>query len=249
MSNDCLGDAGLFAKRLVGFPSELHVLAERLLADEPHPEPPLISVRSYLNATCFVLHVASVSVDGYKRKSVLLVARAGLGITLLVFVSAADTVGVVLYPKYLGESVSMTELGDRLEEARQAKGGIEEGWTNREIARKAGISSPTVDRMFNGEGRPKVGNLDAVADVLGIPRKQARKLAGLPTGADGPYEGPDESRLLDVRQRKALDELIRSIVAADSAHKVEPRTGVAKLGGKMKALGNNGSVQEANDGH
>lgn len=106
----------------------------------------------------------------------------------------------------------MSKLTDRLEAARQDKGGIEEGWTNREIARKAGISSPTVDRMFNGDGKPKPKNLDAVAAVLGIPIPEVRKLAYLPVGGSGPYEGPEESQLLNTRQRKALNELIRSIV-------------------------------------
>lgn len=88
--------------------------------------------------------------------------------------------------------------------------------SNREIAKKSGVSSPTVDRMMNGTVQAKPENIDAVARVLGVPLAEVRRLTGLPADL-GAYVPTSESRLLDQRQRRALDELIRSIVATQGA--------------------------------
>lgn len=103
----------------------------------------------------------------------------------------------------------MNDLSRRLKRAAKDK-----GLSNRQIADAAGVSPPTVDRMMNGTVRTQLENLDAVAEVLGIPIAEARRLTERPPGTSTPYTGPSESRLLSGRQRQAIDELIRSIVSA-----------------------------------
>lgn len=86
--------------------------------------------------------------------------------------------------------------------------------SNRQIADRAGLRAGTVDRIMNRVGHPKVETVDKLAHALKIPVEQAREAAGKPRGESAQYVPPAESRLLDDRQRRALDELIRSFVAA-----------------------------------
>ena len=72
---------------------------------------------------------------------------------------------------------------------------------------------------MNGDTDTKPANLDAIAAVVGVPISEARELAGMPPVSGGPYTAPDESRLLNPRQRAALDELIRSMVVLDRSQR------------------------------
>lgn len=119
-------------------------------------------------------------------------------------------------------------LSERFGKAKDAVPGL----TNREIARQAGVSPPTVDRMMRGEGQPELDNVDAVARVLKVPVREARKLAGFPQTVNDHYTGPNESRLLTLRQRKAIDELIKSIV--QSVDKSKDGTGLTRIDRKLK---------------
>lgn len=112
-----------------------------------------------------------------------------------------------------GLFVAMSALGDRLKAA-----GRDCGLTsNRKIAAAAGVSAPTVDRIIKGNVDTRVENLDAVAKAVGVGITEARRLAGLPQGEPGAYIGPEESRLLNRRQRTAIDELIKAIVQGEAA--------------------------------
>lgn len=104
-------------------------------------------------------------------------------------------------------------LAERL---RRAQDSMKPRPSNREIAKAVGVSSPTVDRLMNGEVDTKLENLDGVADYLGVPRREARQLADLPATDGNPYTGPPESRLLTEKQRTALDDLIKSFVGNPS---------------------------------
>lgn len=85
--------------------------------------------------------------------------------------------------------------------------------SNRQIAERAGLRPGTVDRVMNGVGQPKVETVDKIAQALKIPVEQAREAAGKPRGSSELYVPPAEARLLDERQRLALDELIRSVTS------------------------------------
>lgn len=97
--------------------------------------------------------------------------------------------------------------------------------SNRKVAELAGVSPATVDRLMNGDVSTKVENLDSIAEVLKVPTREARELANLPATPTSPYVGPEESRLLTQRQRSAIDELIRSVVATKGViHALEDET-------------------------
>lgn len=99
-----------------------------------------------------------------------------------------------------------------------------EGMSNRQIAEKAGVRAGTVDRIMNGVGTPKVETLDKIAHALAIPVQEIREAAGRPPGQRSVYTAPPESRLLDSRQRRALDELVRSFVTGGVSDGVEDAT-------------------------
>lgn len=52
--------------------------------------------------------------------------------------------------------------------------------TKAQVAERAGVSRATIDRWGKGASRPaQAASVNAVADVLGIPREQALRLAGI----------------------------------------------------------------------
>lgn len=167
-------------------------------------------------------HDASVSANGYTDKSCLICRRAGYRIGTVLFVSAPDTTYVAVYPIGGGKFVSMS-LSQLFTQARDAVPGL----SNRDIAKAAGVSSATVNRMMKGTGSPELANVDAVARVLKIPLTEARREAGFPAEIGGPYSGPAESQFLTRRQRDALDELIKAFVSTLSAYQPQyPTTAI-----------------------
>lgn len=70
-----------------------------------------------------------------------------------------------------------------------------------------------------GHGKPSAATLDKLAQVLPtVSIDQLREAAWNATAAElGDYTPPSDARFLDKRQRQAVDELIRSIVATRGA--------------------------------
>ena len=115
----------------------------------------------------------------------------------------------------------MSALSDLLNQAIAAKFPDS---SNRDLAKRAGVSRGTVDNYRNGVVvKPTEDVLQAFHALLGVPIQDLRLAAGLPRGEAEPYKAPAEANLLDDRQRNALDELIRSIVATrgQQRHDVE----------------------------
>lgn len=110
----------------------------------------------------------------------------------------------------------MTALSELLDSSNTNR------WSTREIARRAQksghkLSQPTVSVYIGGRhGMPSEEVLAAFSDVLNIPIDKLRRAAGVPAGAGTPWAPPVEANRLDVRQRRALEELIRSMVASES---------------------------------
>lgn len=110
----------------------------------------------------------------------------------------------------------MTALSDLLSQSNV------NGWSTREIARQAEkkkhqLAQPTVSKYMGGRhGVPTEPVLAAFSDVLNIPIDKLRTAAGLPAGADSPWTPPTEANRLDLRQRRALEELIRSMVTSET---------------------------------
>ncbi len=85
-----------------------------------------------------------------------------------------------------------------------------------EIADKRGITLPygTIAAYWSGRhGRPSARTLERLAEVLAIPLGQLQVAAWNRTAPAEDWTPPPEVRLLNDRQRRALDELIRSFAA------------------------------------
>lgn len=97
-----------------------------------------------------------------------------------------------------------------------------QGWSNREISVRADknghkLSRASVDVYMGGRhGRPTEAVLAAFSDVLNIPIDKLRTAAGVPAGTGSPWTPPSEANRLDTRQRRALEELIRSMVTSET---------------------------------
>jgi transcriptional regulator with XRE-family HTH domain len=130
----------------------------------------------------------------------------------LFFVANLATVGLALQAHIRRESVAMTALTELL------LAHVPEGVSRRELARRAGrqnnpLSLPTITAYLRGDhGRPDEATLRGFHELLHIPMQELRQAAGMPAGG-GPYVPPEEAARLDERERRALDELIRAIVA------------------------------------
>jgi transcriptional regulator with XRE-family HTH domain len=106
----------------------------------------------------------------------------------------------------------VTALSDLLVASNKA------GLSARGLARKAqerghSLNHDTAARYLRGDhGVPDEATLIALSDVLGVPMRELRAAADLPFEATAPYVPPAEASRLTRRQRRALDEIIRSMV-------------------------------------
>ena len=95
---------------------------------------------------------------------------------------------------------------------------MDEKMSAREVARRARerghtLNHDTVARYVRGDhGIPDEATLRALSDVLRIPMSQLRAAANLPSESTELYVPPPEASRLSRRQRRAVDELIRSMV-------------------------------------
>lgn len=84
----------------------------------------------------------------------------------------------------------------------------------RQLAAKARVGTSSVTNLIYGRTTSREGTMQAVADTLRLPVTTIREWASTARGEVGPYSPPAEANRLSERQRRAIDELIRSIVAA-----------------------------------
>lgn len=136
------------------------------------------------------------------------------------------------------ESCHVTELSDRLAEAK-GNDSID-AIAERAAASGHKIDRATVGRYVAGDGakNPPDKVLRALAAGLGLDVRELRTLAGKPSGELGPWTPPDEAARLSRDQRKALDQLIKSIVGKDVRQDAAP---TIQAGGRP--------AKSASDGH
>lgn len=90
---------------------------------------------------------------------------------------------------------------------------VPKAWSARELSRQAGISHETAAGCLSGRhGVPHEDTLLALSRTLDISLTELRYAAHLPPGENEPWTAPIEANRLTVRQRKAIEELIRSMV-------------------------------------
>ena len=118
----------------------------------------------------------------------------------------------------------MTELSELVSEANR-----EREWSTRDIARRAEergfkLSHSTASKVLNGShGLINLETVFALEAVFGLSRDAITAAAGIPA-VGGLYEPPREAAHLSVRQRKAISELILSIVKEGGAEDDRPAT-------------------------
>lgn len=91
-------------------------------------------------------------------------------------------------------------------------------WTR--LAELAGVGTSTISNMVRGTKRTSPDTIQKVADVLRVSAQDVSAWLGLSRPVGTRYEPPPEADLLTPRQREAVNELIRAIVAD------EPKAGV-----------------------
>lgn len=75
----------------------------------------------------------------------------------------------------------MSQLGREIAEAREQK-----GWNQGDLSRISGVSQPTISNIELGKTkRPKVENLEAIANALGLDISRLKILAGIITPEEG----------------------------------------------------------------
>lgn len=82
----------------------------------------------------------------------------------------------------------------------------------RAIARASGAAVETVRMIISGKRRPSPATASKLAEAFGVPAAQIDAWSGI--GAGGvhePYYPPAAASRLTIRQRKALDEMIRAM--------------------------------------
>lgn len=88
----------------------------------------------------------------------------------------------------------------------------------RQLATASGISHTAVARIIHGEGTPSDESIQQMAGTLRVAPADLYRMVGLATPTDAKrYEPPAESARLTVRQRRAVDEIIRLFAAATQA--------------------------------
>lgn len=138
----------------------------------------------------------------------------------------------------------MSKFSDRLNRARGEE-------SIRSVAARAAklghVGESTIYPYFrDGHGQPSMGVVVGLALALKIPSQELRVLADIP--AEGqPWMPPVEARYLDDRQRRAVDELIRSIVATRGAEHADQSQSPTGTPAQPDASSETGENQEAYD--
>lgn len=113
----------------------------------------------------------------------------------------------------------MTPLSKLLNDANK------HSWSNREIARRSGISPATVDHYMKGtHGQPTEEILQRFHGALDVSMAKLRHASGVPIGELEAWQPPAEVNRLNRRQRRALDELIRSFAATQEENNEDTGT-------------------------
>jgi len=81
----------------------------------------------------------------------------------------------------------------------------------------SGVAPTTISKLIRGVGIPKPETIEKIADALNRRPHEIAAWAGMRQTVSEPYVPPDRADWLTKRQRKAVDELILSIVEATAA--------------------------------
>ena len=82
-----------------------------------------------------------------------------------------------------------------------------------QLARRVGMSAGALNAVMDNRSTPRAATIQKIADALGLDVRIVSDWVGQKRTERGPYTPPAEADLLTDRQRKAVDEIIRAIVA------------------------------------
>lgn len=100
------------------------------------------------------------------------------------------------------------------------------GWTKTQLSERSGVSRPAIDKWQKNPRPPQAASVNAVADVLDIPRERALRLAGViaaepeahpPPAPDPKLPTPEEMDRLRAHIREVLGGKARAVEDAMDA--------------------------------
>lgn len=110
----------------------------------------------------------------------------------------------------------------------------------RRLAERAGLSHTAVNDVVHGDAKkPAHETLAGIADALDVPLADVYELAGRSEPRAAAWTPPAEANLLTIRQRRAIEDLIRSIVLSEA----EERDGSGSAAPKTQAGGDPAGTQ------
>ena len=87
----------------------------------------------------------------------------------------------------------------------------------RRLAAAVGVHTSTISAMIHGDRDTSPETVAKVAEVLGVDVVRVSRWVGQARTVAAPYQPPAEAALLTARQRKAVDELIRSMTEREES--------------------------------
>ncbi|UEJ83949.1 helix-turn-helix transcriptional regulator [Brachybacterium halotolerans subsp. kimchii] len=90
-----------------------------------------------------------------------------------------------------------------------------------QLAKRAGMPQSTISAIVQGTSNPKPTTISKIAKALGVDVLLVSSWVGEPRTERAPYTPPAEADLLNDRQRRAVDEIIRAIVAERASERDE----------------------------
>lgn len=99
---------------------------------------------------------------------------------------------------------------DRMREVRERL-----GWSQRELARRCGVSDPLINRYESGQSDPSASNLKLIAEALSVSADYLLGLSDDPRGQMGDGQLSDDERaVLDAYRRSGWAGLARLLAEA-----------------------------------
>lgn len=108
----------------------------------------------------------------------------------------------------------------------------------RSLGIASGVATETVRRMITGLGTPSQASVAAVAEALGKDVREVNRWIGQARSVRKPYAPPDEAHMLTDSERKAVDQIIRTITKAREEGGWRGDTAPTKRAGRRPASSN-----------
>ena len=99
-----------------------------------------------------------------------------------------------------GEPQALDRIGDRLREER-----VKAGISQRELARRLGLSASLISQLESGQSRPSVGTLYLIVTELGVSLDDVIRGDDPPEAVAGDDTASEDSPVVRPRERPAID--------------------------------------------